>query len=95
MRTERDDWITVRPEGLYCVPGDFYIDPWRPVERALLTHGHGDHARPGSRHYVAVRQANDLQPPREASRELVILAAARLGNARLIDNLKLTLIEKR
>lgn len=56
MRTERDDWITVRPEGLYCVPGDFYIDPWRPVERALLTHGHGDHARPGSRHYLAVRQ---------------------------------------
>ena len=45
--------------------------------------------------YFAVRQASDLQPPREASRELVILAAARLGKARLIDNLKLTLIERR
>lgn len=45
--------MTLRAEGLYCVPGDFYIDPWRPVERAVLTHGHGDHARPGSGHYLA------------------------------------------
>ena len=36
-----------RPEGLYCPPGDFYIDPIRPVERALITHGHSDHARAG------------------------------------------------
>ena len=35
------------PEGLYCPPGDFYIDPVRPVERALITHGHADHARSG------------------------------------------------
>jgi pantoate--beta-alanine ligase len=44
--------------------------------------------------YVAVRQASDLQPPREETRELVVLAAARLGKARLIDNLKVTLLEK-
>jgi putative mRNA 3-end processing factor len=36
-----------RPAGLYCPPGDFYIDPVRPVERAVITHGHADHARPG------------------------------------------------
>lgn len=47
------DLIVSRPEGLYCPPGDFYIDPWRPVGRAVITHGHGDHARPGSRHYLA------------------------------------------
>ena len=35
------------PEGLYCPPGDFHIDPWRPVPRAVITHGHGDHARTG------------------------------------------------
>jgi putative mRNA 3-end processing factor len=45
--------VIVRPEGLYCPPGDFYIDPWRPVERAVLTHAHGDHARPGSAKYLA------------------------------------------
>lgn len=44
--------------------------------------------------YVAVRQANDLQPPREASRDLVVLAAARLGKARLIDNIKTSLVAK-
>ena len=36
-----------KPEGLYCAPGDFYIDPVRPVERAVITHGHADHARAG------------------------------------------------
>jgi len=45
--------VIARPEGLYCPPGDFYIDPWRPVERAVITHGHGDHARWGNRHYLA------------------------------------------
>jgi putative mRNA 3-end processing factor len=39
--------------GLYCPAGDFYIDPWEPVDRALITHAHGDHARWGSRAYLA------------------------------------------
>ncbi len=42
-----DTWLCVRPEGLYCRPGDFYIDPIRPVARAVITHAHSDHARPG------------------------------------------------
>lgn len=45
MHPER--WMTIRPEGLYCSGGDFYIDPVRPVERAVVTHGHADHARSG------------------------------------------------
>ncbi len=45
--------ITVRPEGLYCEAGDFFIDPWRPVDTALITHAHSDHARSGSAHYIA------------------------------------------
>ena len=40
------------PDGLYCAAGDFYIDPWGAGDRALITHGHGDHARPGSRSYL-------------------------------------------
>ena len=47
------DLVVLRPEGLYCPPGDFFIDPWRPVERAVITHAHGDHARFGHRHYLA------------------------------------------
>lgn len=45
--------IQVTDSGLYCPAGDFYIDPWRPVPRAVLTHAHADHARPGSAAYVA------------------------------------------
>jgi putative mRNA 3-end processing factor len=46
------DMVVVRKEGLYCVPGGFYIDPWRPVERAVITHAHGDHARYGHGRYL-------------------------------------------
>jgi len=42
-----DDLVVMRPEGLYCPAGDFHIDPWQPVARAVITHGHGDHARAG------------------------------------------------
>ncbi len=51
------DLICVRPEGLYCPAGDFYIDPWRPVDRAVITHAHGDHARGGSSRYLAAQPA--------------------------------------
>ncbi|HEU4459239.1 MAG TPA: ligase-associated DNA damage response exonuclease [Methylibium sp.] len=47
------DLIVERPEGLYCPPGDFHIDPWRPVDRAVITHAHADHARIGHGHYLA------------------------------------------
>jgi putative mRNA 3-end processing factor len=47
------DLVIARPEGLYCPQGDFYIDPWQPVERAVITHAHSDHARAGHRHYLA------------------------------------------
>lgn len=43
--------IESRPEGLYCPAGDFHIDPWLPVRCAVITHGHGDHARGGSGEY--------------------------------------------
>jgi len=41
------DLLTPTPAGLFCPPGDFHIDPTRPVKRALITHGHADHARAG------------------------------------------------
>ena len=51
------DLIVPRPEGLYCPPGDFYVDPWRPVSRAVITHGHSDHARRGSEAYLCQRDS--------------------------------------
>jgi putative mRNA 3-end processing factor len=44
--------LRVTDRGFYCEAGDFHIDPWRPVERAVITHAHGDHARWGSRGYL-------------------------------------------
>jgi putative mRNA 3-end processing factor len=56
-RSERaGDLVVLRPEGLYCPAGGFHIDPWLPVPRAVITHGHGDHARPDMGEYHLVRE---------------------------------------
>ena len=46
-------WLRPLPQGLYCEPGDFFIDPVRAVDRAVITHAHSDHARPGHRAVLA------------------------------------------
>ncbi|RYH02367.1 ligase-associated DNA damage response exonuclease [Salipiger sp. IMCC34102] len=51
------DVLTFTDRGIYCPAGDFYIDPWRPVDRALITHGHADHSRWGMRSYLATEAA--------------------------------------
>ena len=58
--TAEPDLVVQRPEGLYCPPGDFYIDPWRPVDRAVITHAHADHARRGHGHYLAAAPAEGV-----------------------------------
>jgi putative mRNA 3-end processing factor len=50
------DWLAVTEAGLYCRPGGFHVDPGRPVARALITHGHGDHARRGHTAVLATPQ---------------------------------------
>ncbi|MFK7881411.1 ligase-associated DNA damage response exonuclease [Roseobacter sp.] len=49
--------LSCTDRGIYCAAGDFYIDPWRPVDHALITHGHADHARSGHRSYLASHAA--------------------------------------
>lgn len=49
--------LTFTDRGIYCERGDFYIDPWKPVARALITHGHADHSRWGHQKYLATRSA--------------------------------------
>ncbi|MES2643433.1 MAG: ligase-associated DNA damage response exonuclease [Myxococcota bacterium] len=49
----REPLLRPTPAGLWCEPGGFYVDPWGPVDRAVLTHAHADHARPGMRSYLA------------------------------------------
>lgn len=52
-----DPPLILTDAGLYSPAGDFHIDPWRPVPRALITHGHSDHARPGMGAYLATHAA--------------------------------------
>jgi putative mRNA 3-end processing factor len=67
-----DPLLQPRPEGLYCPAGDFFIDPMLPVARAVVTHAHGDHARPGSRRYQVASAG-------------IGLMRERLGHEALID----------
>ncbi len=81
--------ITPTARGLYCAAGDFHIDPWLPVERAVITHAHGDHARPGSAAYLAAKRGLPVLQTR-------LGAEARLegldyGEARELNGVKVSL----
>jgi putative mRNA 3-end processing factor len=52
--------ITLTDKGLYCPQGDFYIDPWHPVKRSIITHAHSDHLQAGNDKYLAVRQNKNI-----------------------------------
>src|ERR1700760_2115864 len=54
------DILMPTAEGLFCRPGGFHIDPVRPVDKALITHGHSDHARAGHGNVLATRQTLDI-----------------------------------
>jgi putative mRNA 3-end processing factor len=54
------DLLAPTPAGLCCPPGGFHIDPLRPVDKALITHGHSDHARPGHGAVLATQETLDL-----------------------------------
>ncbi|MEM6740737.1 MAG: ligase-associated DNA damage response exonuclease [Pseudomonadota bacterium] len=66
----RDPVLSFTERGIYCAAGDFYIDPWRPVDRALITHGHADHARWGHRRYLATEAAAPVMRHRLGGIEL-------------------------
>ncbi|MCB8836545.1 ligase-associated DNA damage response exonuclease [Aurantimonas sp. VKM B-3413] len=74
-----EDLLRPTPQGLYCPPGEFFIDPVRPVERALVTHGHADHARPGSVKVMATRQTLAIMALRYGEDFCTERQEARLG----------------
>jgi putative mRNA 3-end processing factor len=68
-----------QPAGLYCKPGDFYIDPVRPVARAVITHGHSDHARSGHGAVLATQETLDIMGLRYGESFAGSTQAARYG----------------
>ncbi len=59
-----DTWLYPVGSGIYCEPGDFYIDPGRAVDRAVITHGHSDHARSGHRAVLATAETIEIMKVR-------------------------------
>lgn len=81
--------LQLRPEGLYCEAGDFYVDPWRPVERAIVTHGHSDHASWGHRHYFCSTPSAPILRVRLG--EEINLEAMDFGQSQTFGNAKVSL----
>lgn len=74
--------VTFNENGIYCERGGFYVDPWRPVARALITHGHADHSRYGNEHYLCTDLAAPVMRHRLGK---VHLETIRYGETRLIN----------
>jgi putative mRNA 3-end processing factor len=72
--------VSLTPAGLYCAAGDFYIDPLRAVSRALITHAHSDHARPGHDFVLATSETLALMAIRCGPGFAATTQAARLGD---------------
>ncbi len=60
MITENSSLLQKKREGLYCIPGDFFIDPLLPVDKALITHAHTDHAKPNNNHVLGLIETLDV-----------------------------------
>jgi putative mRNA 3-end processing factor len=83
------DLLVMTPDGLYCPQGDFYIDPTSPVPRAVVTHGHSDHARPGCGSYLAAATALPLLQERLGPQAAI--QTLRYGEILSINRVRLSL----
>src|SRR6202012_3575521 len=90
--TRPQDLLCPKPEGLYCAPGDFYIDPVRPVARAVITPGHADHARAGHGAVLATRETLDIMGERYGAEFAGAMQAAAYGEAVARDEVEVTLV---
>ncbi len=86
-----ENWIRAVPGGLYCEPGDFFIDPTQAVDRAVITHGHGDHARPDNRHVLATGGTVAIMQARYGEAAGGTLQALRYGETVTVDGVSVTL----
>ena len=88
--TPIERWLYPSAAGLYCAPGDFYIDPTRPVPRALITHGHSDHARPGHGAVLATQETLDMMRLRYGDGFAGSTQEIRYGESVVLDGVKVS-----
>jgi putative mRNA 3-end processing factor len=89
MRPE--DILSPSPAGLCCAPGGFHIDPIRPVDKAVITHGHSDHARPGHGSVLATEETLDLMRLRYGADFAGTAQAIRYGERLKVGSVAITL----
>lgn len=88
-----EEWMQIRPQGLFCVPANTFIDPHSPVENAIITHGHADHARPGHRRLIATPDTISIMQTRYPDDAPELVTALEYGEAiELSGNVKLRLV---
>src|ERR1700760_2180840 len=81
-----------KPAGLYCAPGDFYIDPVRPVDRAVITHGHADHARSGHGTVIATAETLAIMAARYGENFAGSTTALKYGQTVERDGVEVSLV---
>ncbi len=84
-----DALLQETPAGLYCSAGDFYIDPWKKVARAVITHAHSDHARPGSERYLTTTDGRHVLQSRMGP--AAVIDAIDYGTEILINGVRVSL----
>lgn len=87
-----DQWLYPTPRGLYCAPAGVYIDPAQPVERAIITHGHSDHARPGHGAVLATSETVEIMKVRLGEEAAGRFEPARLGTETSIGGVAVRLV---
>ena len=93
MRPVKPETLLRRtPAGLYCPPGDFYIDPVRPVDRAVITHGHSDHARAGHGKVLATRETLAIMEAHYGEDFAASTEPTRYGDKKDRDGVEVTLV---
>ena len=80
--------LSYTESGIYCEQGDFFIDPWKPVAKAIITHAHSDHARPGNQWYLAQRLNKEILKHRLGAD--INLELMDYGDHRLINGVKVS-----
>lgn len=91
-RIPPESWLRITTEGLYCAPGDFFIDPMRPSKRALITHGHADHARYGHDAVLATEETLAIMQLRYGMDSGKTKQAAIYGEQLTVGDVKVTFV---
>lgn len=85
---DKNSLITLTKKGLYCKRGDFFIDPWLPVEKAVVTHAHADHSYRGSQKYLVPKEGERLSRIRIGDE--AVIETSSYGETKNIDGVKVS-----